>query len=966
MPVAMPKPDRLPAGPLRDLVSALHELYAAAGRPGARQLSTAIRDRDDLRDTVSHETISAMLRGDALPRWIKVECLVRQLAHWAVTHPDPDEEVRRFHHLWLLASDSSADARPAPPRQLRRDFLPPPAADPHAPAADGRHPVAATVVASVPGRNPHFTGRQPLLDAIRSALTRRTVPPLVVHGLGGVGKSQLAAEYAHRWSDRYDLMWWIPAEQPTQIPAALAALGQRLDLPASRDMQQTAATVLEALETTALRWLLVYDNADRPEDVRPLMPATGGHAIVTTRNIAWAGADDDVEVPVFARTESVDLVCRRGRDISPGEADRLADRLGDLPLALAQVAAMQAATRMPVPEYLRLFGEHLDELLSAVPAGGYPRTVATLVALALDRLQTEAPAAAQLLAMFAFLSPEPVPVALLRSGRDGAVSPPLGRALFQLDSMDRVVGELGRYGLARVDPHGPHIQVHRLVQLVLRETLPGDLAARVRLDVHRLLAAANPGDPDDPRTWALHAEIGSHVVPAGLARSTLESARRVVLDQIRYLYSVGDYESSRRLAASAVSDWSAPPDDGGLGPEHELTVLAIRHHANALRALGNYEESQRMTAEALERLRTSSRYGPGHPRTIDMAGVVGQYLRVTGSYQEALAVDEEAAAAARRSYGPEHPNTLRILGNVAVSRRLIGDVAAAFAIDQELEQALTTRFGNDDPRTLRATGNLILDLYDLGRYRDALSMLNGVLPRYRERLGQKHMDVLVVGRMEALALRKTGQVTAAVEQARDNYHDCHVILGPDHEHTLAAVMTYANALTAAGDPVGARSLAAEAITRYRRRFGERNPLTLAAATNLGSILRALGDRREAHQIDQITLGELRQKLGATHPYTLASAVGLATDLAQSHDPGAARALSERTYAGFRQARGATHPDTLTCAVNLAHDLGGTDRQRKLLDRSIAGLATALGPDHPAVTAAQAGHRLECDIEPPPT
>src|SRR5436190_19815179 len=179
----MPKPDRLAAGPLRDLISALHELYAAAGRPGARQLSTAIRDRDDLRDTVSHETISAMLRGDALPRWIKVECLVRQLADWAVTHPDPDEEVRRFHHLWLRASDSSAEARPVPPPQLRRDFLPAP--DRAVPAGDGPDSTAATVIASVPGRNPHFTGRQPLLDAIRSALRKRTVPPLVVHGLGG-------------------------------------------------------------------------------------------------------------------------------------------------------------------------------------------------------------------------------------------------------------------------------------------------------------------------------------------------------------------------------------------------------------------------------------------------------------------------------------------------------------------------------------------------------------------------------------------------------------------------------------------------------------------------------------------------------------------------------------------------------------------------------------------------------------
>ena len=105
MPVLMPDEDRLPSGPLRDLNRALHDLYREAGRPGVRAISAGIRSRDDLPDTVSHETVSAMLRGDGLLRWAKLESIVRQLAAHAVSRPDPDAEVRKFHRLWLVASD---------------------------------------------------------------------------------------------------------------------------------------------------------------------------------------------------------------------------------------------------------------------------------------------------------------------------------------------------------------------------------------------------------------------------------------------------------------------------------------------------------------------------------------------------------------------------------------------------------------------------------------------------------------------------------------------------------------------------------------------------------------------------------------------------------------------------------------------------------------------------------------------
>src|SRR5262249_6294045 len=158
--------------------------------------------------------------------------------------------------------------------------------------------------------------------------------------------------------------------------------------------------------------------------------------------------------------------------------------------------------------------------------------------------------------LFAYLAAEPISVALLRRGREAAVTQPLGRTLRDTISLNRTIRDLRKYGLAKVDPN-QQIQVHRLIQLVLREGLTAELAKQSHANVVTLLASASPGDPDAPRNWQMHAEIGPHLVAAGLIETDNVEGRRVALDQIRYLWVKGDYESSRRLGELAVETWRA-------------------------------------------------------------------------------------------------------------------------------------------------------------------------------------------------------------------------------------------------------------------------------------------------------------------------------------------------------------------------------------------------------------------------
>jgi tetratricopeptide (TPR) repeat protein len=997
----MPPEDRLPPGPLRDLVQDLHELYRAAGTPSARRLSNAIRDDDAMPDTVSHETVSGMLRGELLPRWQKVECVVRTLVAWAVDPRPGDSDIRRWFRLWSAAHDEAlhdlgaAQRLPwgngapsgnpigavnpgysAPPANSTPVEVTPAVLDrprPEPPARRlGLHssePPPTRIVGELPKRNEHFTGRDALFDILREQLTTRPLPPVVLYGLGGVGKTQVAIEYLHRNLDRYDIVWWIPAEQPARARASLCVLGDRLDLPAHQDRQQTVRTVLGYLETTSRRWVLVYDNAEDPEEVQELLPTMGGHTILTSRNPEWTGVARPVEIDVFGRAESIQFLRRRGDDVSGADADRLAARLGDLPLALEQLVTIQAVGGNPLSAYLQLVEHHLDEVLASGKPSNYPMTVAALLHLAFEGLRDELPTAPYLFELFAYLAPEPVSVSLLRSGRHGDISPPLRRILENPMEVGRAIQQLARYGLVKVDAQSQRIEVHRIVQLWLQEALDEESRHRSRTNVHQLLVAANPGQPDDLPTWDLHAEIAPHVLPAGLIEAEDPRARRVVLDQMRFLYLAGDYEATRRLGEQAVSAWSASTGHGNLGPDDELTLLATRDWANALRDLGDYTKSRQLTVDALSRLQASPRYGAAHPHTLMMGRSVGPDLRIAGQYRAALDVDRANLRWHRSVYGEKHPDTVSVMSSLAVDMRMTGDFVTARRYDEDVLSSRHDELGPHHRLTLLSDSNLARDLYGLGRYAEALERQRGSWPVYRDQLGSRHNDVLLAARTIAIALRKTGRYSDALARAEDNYRSYHGRFGADHEHTLAATMSYANALCAVGRLDEARNLATEAVATYQRMFGMQHPLTLAAVTNQAVILRALGVRGDALTADTAAHEQLRAGVGDMHPYTLSAATNLATDFALHHEYAAALALSKSTLITATTVRGASHPDTLVCAANLAQDYrtaGDTEAGDALLDDTLTALRRALGPDHPTVVAVARGERVECDIEPPPS
>jgi hypothetical protein len=476
-------------------------------------------------------------------------------------------------------------------------------------------------------RNPNFTGRAGELDALWGGFAggsaTAAVLPQALQGLGGVGKTQLAVEYAYRRAADYDLVWWVPAERPALVVASLNELAVRVGVAVSGEARESAEAVVQVLRRRDrfARWLVVADNAGSPSDLAGLLRAAGGdgHVLITSRDPAWTQIARTVEVDVLSRAEAVALLHARAPRLTEREANRIAELLGDLPLALEQAGAWLARSGMNAVDYADAVGHRTREILAEGTPVGYPAPVAATWTVAVEGLDD--PVAVMLLRLWAFLGPELIPVDLNGSGAVAVL--PSGLAVVAADPLarGRVITRITRLGLIRVVDQG--VVMHRLVQSVLRDHTPAPERDGIRQTVHAVLAAADPGDPDDPASWARYAQLYPHVLATNMVDRDGDDARTVVTRLIRYLRSAGDYPNSLALARHAYRQRRHT-----LGEEHPDTISAAANLAATLRALGDYPGARTLEEDVVARTRRI--LGEEHPDTITAAANLAATLRALG------------------------------------------------------------------------------------------------------------------------------------------------------------------------------------------------------------------------------------------------------------------------------------------------------------------------------------------------
>lgn len=836
----------------------------------------------------------------------------------------------------------------------------------------------------VPQRNKNFTGRAEILERLHEGLGSdvTAVVPTALQGFGGVGKTQVAIKYAWRYANQYNLVWWISSDQPVLVRSSLAALAPHLGLPppTAAGIEDSAAAVLEALRRGQpyKRWLLIFDNADQPEDMSNIIPRGPGHVLITSRNHRWEAVVDTVPVDVFTRDESIEFLRRRvPRGSNEAEADRLAEELGDLPLALEQAGALQAETGMSVEEYLRLLSEHTAQLLAEGKPTEYPVSMTAAWSLSVSQLKEKLPEAVELLRCCAFFGPEPIPrdvfLPLVPSREDQplaadpehqlVIDPQLARLIDDPILLSTAIRELGRYALARIDSSSRTIQVHRLVQALVRDELTSAQQPRMQHIVHVLLANAAPKVPDVRPNWERYDNLLAHADPSGVVHCTNPVVRLFCLDVVRYLYISGDFRAAQAFVERVIEAWEPHP-----GEEAQRYVLAARRHlGNILRELGDYRAAFELNRVTLDDMRRT--FGPRNEQTLLLTNSYGADLRARGEFEKARAHDADSLRLHEDIFGATDRRTLRVANNLALDYGLISDYKAALRQHKETYQWQRSPGSGASSLEILSSWNGLARIVRLsGDYIEAVDLGEDAHAFGVQELGAEHPWTLRTAKDLSIAQRMSGATDEGLQLAEDTYGRARRIFGPDNPDTLAAAMNLANARRMTDRIEEGFELAADTMTRYPMVYGAEHPYVYGCAVNLALLLRARGDFALALERDEQALIGLDATVGRHHHYTLTCALNLASDMAVLEDTRDARQLGEEILPHLREILGENHPLTIACIANLVHDLraeGDGEQAEQRAQETLGRYDGVLGLDHPDVRAFLDNRRLDFDFDPPP-
>lgn len=973
----------------RRFVSDLGELRERAGQPSYSTLERLSGHE------LKRATMSDILNGNRVkvPEWRFVAAFVtacRAAAEGNGLDPSMLGTVADWKRHWDGASHGVPDARvPGSGHQspegrdqpeLAVESLPESAAESGYPAIAGDPKQAKPwppIWGTVPSRLPDFIGREEWLAGLRSALADKgRSSAVVIQGLCGIGKTQLTVEYAHRAASEYDLVWWIPCDDMESAHAALAGLEMALGLDdvlraPGEGRHARLFDLLQQGERT-MRWLLIFDNANEPDLVRGLMPPISGHVLVTSRNSRWEATSEMLELDVFSRAESVEFLHRRMRRFDATAAHELADAAGDLPLVLEHAVESQ----LDPAEYIVRLADDPLTLLDSQPAD-YAATVAGQWQDLLAQLDARAPDALSLLRCLAYFGSTPIPREALERGSylpDITLHALLGDPIRR----NRAILILRRAGLLRIRAEARTLEVHQVTRCVVRAMVGsgGQVGAeRSRHDVHLLLAAADPLDPDDPSNWRGYEELHGHAAQAVTEACPDNPVREFVVNLTRSRITAGEPRSALSLASKALARW-AQDAGGALGPPNgQLAMLKAK--AEALLACGLHTEAAQLQQETLAAMQATP--GKWESEIILFGRMTGAHCRVAGDFAGALRADQESARHHEERFGRDHPQTFRAVNSVVADLALNGEYRAAVAEAERVYSDCRDFYNDGCHPTVLFKRNVLGSCLRLsGRYDDAVSVIAQVQAGYgkiiqRGTISENHPWRLAHEVDFAVARRDKGLIASEMEalasQLQEVRRRCWRTLGADHPQTLAATITLGSVLGRIGGRVSdAASILSDAESRYRSTLPG-HPFAhacrgFAAAiqyrAGIGGTDPGLGPVPQLSDV----ISSLSTSVGRGHPLTLAAISELANVLADVGELAAGADHSLVALTGFRDRLGPDHPHALACEANvltirgrLGHGASSGDLRGRY--------EAAVGADHPDVRLFSEGRLIYLDFTPLP-
>ena len=668
-------------------------------------------------------------KGKLLPirvRECELKDLLRSIVHIDLANVDDEQTAREKLLSGVKLKRAKPEKQPMFPVTVERVISEKPG-----------FPGVLPIVWNVPlPRNPNFTGRDSLFSDLQAALT--SGHPVALHGLGGMGKTQIAVEYAYRYGSDYEAVWWVRSEESATLAGDYAELAGELNLPHRDDPRE----VIKAVRLWLRRnddWLLIFDNAEDPSGVLEYLPQGGsGHVIITSRDSTdWGSIAKPLAVKEFGREESIEFLSTRTKQEDETTADALAEVLGDLPLALEQAGAYINEMDIKLTEYLELFKNRRNELWDdeRPPLNYHKDTVATTWTLAMDRIKEEAPEGADLLNLCSFLAPDDIPRKLFSEG--GVRLPePLANVLV----LNRATAALRRYSL--VDADTESLSVHRLVQTVTQDRMTDEEQKKwVEAGIH-LIGGAFPRESDDVETWPQCSHLLSHALTITEYAERLDvdpkTAQSLLNRAGLYMRGCADLYEAKSVFNRALSIAQKV-----YGHEHEEVATIFNNLSLTLKDLGDLNGAKENCEEALNIDEDVS--GFDHPNVARDANNLGNILLSLNKPEDALINLERALQIAIKNYGLSDRRVGTVISNIGNAFLRIGksnmDIVSLLKAQEYFEKALEIHknfYKTDHP-------NIGADLWSLGRihvilndFDNAKTYFDEAIQIYATTLGDDH------------------------------------------------------------------------------------------------------------------------------------------------------------------------------------------------------------------------------------
>ena len=778
-------------------------------------------------------------------------------------------------------------------------------------------------------RNPFFTGREEILEALHTQLHVEQVVALTqsyaIRGLGGIGKTQIALEYAYRHALKYSAIFWIDAETIEHVMSSLLRIAELLQLPERQDAdQQRIVAAVQRWLSTHSQWLLIWDNVEDLELLQRLLPSTRqGAILVTTRHQALGTLARGMELAPMGREEGMLFVLRRAKVLEPeptsewmhqlavsmpaeyAAAEKLVAAMEGVPLALDQAGAYIEETGCSVSTYLQRYEQQRARLLDrrGVLGGDHPHSVTATFLLASKQIEREQSAATDLLHVCVLLHAEAIPEELFVEGA-AYLGPELASLATDPCQLDQAIAVLRSLSLVQRQPETRTLSIHRLLQAVLRERMSEPEQAEW---LRRVIAALNAVFPDvTHEAWRQCERLLPHVLTVATAIPDCAGDRELaeaLQKAADYLCDRARYEQAEPLYQRALSIGKQV-----WGPAHPQVAYPLCGLAYLFYEQGKYQQAEPLYHQALQ-IREQV-LGPAHPDvayTLERLGLLywkeGKYEQAKLLYQRALSIQEKAK-------GGEHSEIAHLLNDLAILSVEQGEHEQAERLYQRALSIWERTLGANHPFAGMVLNNLS-DLYiQQGKYEQAEPLCEQALRIWKQALGAEYPEVAYALRHLADLYMEQGKYEQAEPLYRQALRIWEQALGPEHPNLAYPFHGLAILFTRQGKYEQAEPLYRQALRIWEQALGPEHPQVAHPLNNLAALYTAQGKYEQAELLFQRALTLREQHFGQHHPEIAQTLHDLAIFYQKQGNLGEAISLTERALEIRSQSLGDAHPKTV--------------------------------------------------------